>query len=730
MTEQTHSPAAMTDAQIAPLTGRAHDLKTDAYVFEEVVRGRKLFEIRKNDRGFQCGDLLRLRETRLTGAEMAAGEPLIYTGREIIVRVIGILHGPKYGLAEGWCIMSIAAHGIGTGAAPAEVAPQPEPPELRLNGFQLMDALTFIAPDFTDEQLETEAVIQFGPAREDEEGSEPAGMFCWYAEYPEEGSIRLGENAGDASANSREIASVVAEALPVHRRGPAAAPQPEPCGTAGWCMKPECRKCYPKASPIAAPQPEATAAPSKAAPALDRPTDCVEGGFFAYDTETGFNTYDTAAEARDAAEESLSAWRDAAREDGEWPTEAGHVCWGAIQGRAEATPEDAEDCIDYLLAPTSGEFSKAAGAGVVEALRPFAALLNDAAARGLTDSANIDCQVSMRDVRRAHDALAAHEAAQGDAGESLWPHDVTVPGLTMKKGTPLRVVAERYRNLLAENADLKAAQPQPADELRDAEPSNDEIDAAMKSVGIAYGGREFDIRTTVRAVFARRAAMAASKETTRCEGCPHERASQPTREAETAGTILQGQGDTRAGMSNGARGSGDPCPASRAACPSCGGSGEGQKNRGVGEPAVFPCVDCGGSGNGGDAREPEGYEVAGFEPPVVREFTNEIGNRIKITIEGPNSISENTLTPREFAELREALATPPTQQSEAVLPEGWVPLRIAYAPGEDPEDVAFGPPHMMNRLKKWLDKHFASLAPQQSERTAGDERADGKGGAA
>lgn len=94
---------------LAPLTGRTHELKTDAHVFSEVTAGRKLFEIRKNDRDFRCGDLLRLRSTRCTGAEMAAGQPLIYTGEEITVRVIGILRGPVYGLAEGWVIMSIAA---------------------------------------------------------------------------------------------------------------------------------------------------------------------------------------------------------------------------------------------------------------------------------------------------------------------------------------------------------------------------------------------------------------------------------------------------------------------------------------------------------------------------------------------------------------------------------------------------------------------------------------------
>lgn len=44
------------------------------------------------------------------------------------------------------------------------------------------------------------------------------------------------------------------------------------------------------------------------------------------------------------------------------------------------------------------------------------------------------------------------------------------------------------------------------------------------------------------------------------------------------------------------------------------------------------------------------------EPQTVcKEFTNELGNRIKITIEGPTSISETILTPLEFRELQAAI---------------------------------------------------------------------------
>lgn len=85
-----------------------HELKTDSDVFQAVVKGDKTFEIRRNDRDFQVGDLLVLHETVSTGAEMAAGAPLEYTGGECLVRVDYIMNGPIYGLIDGWCVMSIS----------------------------------------------------------------------------------------------------------------------------------------------------------------------------------------------------------------------------------------------------------------------------------------------------------------------------------------------------------------------------------------------------------------------------------------------------------------------------------------------------------------------------------------------------------------------------------------------------------------------------------------------
>lgn len=84
--------------------GRYHILKTDPEAFQTVLSGAKTFEIRLNDRAYAVGDVLGLRETKHTGAEMQAGAPLVYTGRECQRFVSHVLTG--YGLADGWCCLS------------------------------------------------------------------------------------------------------------------------------------------------------------------------------------------------------------------------------------------------------------------------------------------------------------------------------------------------------------------------------------------------------------------------------------------------------------------------------------------------------------------------------------------------------------------------------------------------------------------------------------------------
>ena len=97
-------------AEPAEKTGRHHHLKTDPDVFAESISGRKPWEIRINDRDFQAGDAVTLYETVATGAEMAKGAELKYTGRTVTGTIDFVLTRPAYGLSDGWCIFSVDTH--------------------------------------------------------------------------------------------------------------------------------------------------------------------------------------------------------------------------------------------------------------------------------------------------------------------------------------------------------------------------------------------------------------------------------------------------------------------------------------------------------------------------------------------------------------------------------------------------------------------------------------------
>lgn len=78
-----------------------HELKILPDYFDPIMEGTKTFEVRKNDRDFNVGDDLWLREwTSLRG----------YTGRETCVEVSYLLSGNEaevFGLKEGYCVMGI-----------------------------------------------------------------------------------------------------------------------------------------------------------------------------------------------------------------------------------------------------------------------------------------------------------------------------------------------------------------------------------------------------------------------------------------------------------------------------------------------------------------------------------------------------------------------------------------------------------------------------------------------
>jgi hypothetical protein len=75
-----------------------HELKILPKWFEDVAHQKKTFEIRKNDRDYNVGDTLILKE-------WDRGK---YTGREIKRTVSYIYYGDgNYGLSDGYVVMAI-----------------------------------------------------------------------------------------------------------------------------------------------------------------------------------------------------------------------------------------------------------------------------------------------------------------------------------------------------------------------------------------------------------------------------------------------------------------------------------------------------------------------------------------------------------------------------------------------------------------------------------------------
>jgi ribosomal protein S17 len=79
-----------------------HELKTWPEYFKAVKNGTKTFELRKDDRDYKIGDILKLREY----------DPITesYTN-QVCMRVITyILKGGVFGLQEGFVILGLGSH--------------------------------------------------------------------------------------------------------------------------------------------------------------------------------------------------------------------------------------------------------------------------------------------------------------------------------------------------------------------------------------------------------------------------------------------------------------------------------------------------------------------------------------------------------------------------------------------------------------------------------------------
>ncbi|RYU82804.1 ASCH/PUA domain-containing protein [Hymenobacter persicinus] len=76
---------------------RTHELKTWPACFAAVEAGVKPFDVRENDRHFQVGDALLLREYEPEREQ--------YSGRTTLRWISYVLPGGTFGVEPGWCVL-------------------------------------------------------------------------------------------------------------------------------------------------------------------------------------------------------------------------------------------------------------------------------------------------------------------------------------------------------------------------------------------------------------------------------------------------------------------------------------------------------------------------------------------------------------------------------------------------------------------------------------------------
>lgn len=101
------------------MSGRTHEVKCWPSYFEAIVKRKKRFEVRVNDRDYGEGDYLVLREWDPTPSTYIGGgagwKPKGYTGRTATCLITYVLHGGQFGIEAGHAVLSINLKSLGSG---------------------------------------------------------------------------------------------------------------------------------------------------------------------------------------------------------------------------------------------------------------------------------------------------------------------------------------------------------------------------------------------------------------------------------------------------------------------------------------------------------------------------------------------------------------------------------------------------------------------------------------
>ena len=85
---------------------KLHELKIKHEYLVDIARGVKTFELRKNDRDYQVGDLIRFIDIKQSDSDKCDCD--IYIDKDTLYKIIYILKDvPQYGLDKDYCILAI-----------------------------------------------------------------------------------------------------------------------------------------------------------------------------------------------------------------------------------------------------------------------------------------------------------------------------------------------------------------------------------------------------------------------------------------------------------------------------------------------------------------------------------------------------------------------------------------------------------------------------------------------
>lgn len=81
-----------------------HELKTIDRYFDAIASGEKTFEVRRNDRAFQTGDILVLQRVASRGPGSWSYD---HSAKAIRKRITYLLQGGQFGIEPGFCVLGL-----------------------------------------------------------------------------------------------------------------------------------------------------------------------------------------------------------------------------------------------------------------------------------------------------------------------------------------------------------------------------------------------------------------------------------------------------------------------------------------------------------------------------------------------------------------------------------------------------------------------------------------------